>query len=122
MGNESSSEMMEQPDTATQSHHQNSTPNNYNNNGNDYDPDASINNHIRQKIIKSNIIKSTKPIRPINSSWTIKPYEDFVRTYSKDSLLGEGGFGQVFAGRRLSDDLPVAVKEIDAEKVPEWAP
>ena len=52
----------------------------------------------------------------------IKPYYQFKLLYSKDELLGSGGFGQVFSGRRLADNLPVAVKEIDAKKCPEWAP
>ena len=54
--------------------------------------------------------------------WEIKSYSEFQRKYSKEQLLGSGGFGQVFAGRRLADNRPIAVKEIDSKKVPEWIP
>ena len=54
--------------------------------------------------------------------WEIKPFTRFPSLYTKGRHLGGGGFGQVYAGRRIYDNLPVAIKEIDAEKVPEWAP
>ncbi|XP_058494837.1 serine/threonine-protein kinase pim-1-like [Solea solea] len=39
-------------------------------------------------------------------------YVDFVTKYKSFYMLGQGGFGSVFAGRRLADKLPVAIKRI----------
>ncbi|XP_068075306.2 serine/threonine-protein kinase pim-3-like isoform X2 [Danio rerio] len=39
--------------------------------------------------------------------------------YLKGPLLGQGGFGSVFAGIRRSDGLPVAIKYVSKDRTPE---
>ena len=44
----------------------------------------------------------------------------FNNLYIINGLLGKGGFGSVFAGRRRSDGHEVAVKFVQDGNVPEW--
>ncbi|XP_038155439.1 serine/threonine-protein kinase pim-3-like [Cyprinodon tularosa] len=41
------------------------------------------------------------------------PKAEFERKYKHLGLIGIGGFGSVYAGLRLEDSLPVAIKYID---------
>lgn len=44
----------------------------------------------------------------------------FDKCYKVGSVLGKGGFGTVFSGTRLRDNLQVAIKHIPKDKVTDW--
>ncbi|XP_066062033.1 serine/threonine-protein kinase pim-1-like, partial [Chamaea fasciata] len=49
-----------------------------------------------------------------------KAQQGLQEQYRLGSLLGRGGFGRVFAGTRLSDGTPVAIKRVPRNRVRHW--
>ncbi|NXF00495.1 PIM1 kinase, partial [Menura novaehollandiae] len=40
--------------------------------------------------------------------------------YRLDSVVGRGGFGSVYAGTRLADGAPVAIKSVSRNRISHW--
>jgi hypothetical protein len=58
-------------------------------------------------------LKTALPTIPMNSA----PFESL---YRMGKLIGRGGFGSVFAGWRLRDQSPVAIKQLKKSKIRNW--
>ncbi|CAJ0943214.1 unnamed protein product, partial [Mesorhabditis belari] len=47
-------------------------------------------------------------------------YSRFKKAYSMSKKIGQGGFGIVYQGKRLTDQQPVAIKFINRKNIREW--
>lgn len=63
----------------------------------------------------SNFGPDLEPIMMPNNS-----RQPFDQAYKMGPLLGKGGFGTVYAGERIKDQLPVAIKVIKKAKITQW--
>ncbi|KAM7032882.1 serine/threonine-protein kinase pim-1-like [Acridotheres tristis] len=55
----------------------------------------------------------------VPSAWAEKPLLECL--YREGPLLGRGGCGSVYAGTRLADGAPVAIKRVGRDRIWEWA-
>lgn len=67
--------------------------------------------------LTSDIGPDLEPILTVESP---KRREVFEKAYRVGPIIGRGGFGKVFAGERLKDRLPVAIKHINKTKISTW--
>jgi hypothetical protein len=44
----------------------------------------------------------------------------FHALYSTNKQIGKGGFGVIFSGYRIRDNLPIAIKVIKKSKITQW--
>uniref|UniRef100_A0A8B9G1W3 Serine/threonine-protein kinase n=1 Tax=Amazona collaria TaxID=241587 RepID=A0A8B9G1W3_9PSIT len=56
------------------------------------------------------------PERPVGG----KDKDTMKQRYRAGALLGKGGFGSVYAGVRLADNTPVAMKRVARERISSW--
>lgn len=47
-------------------------------------------------------------------------YGQFNNIYRTEKMIGKGGFGTVYSGFRIHDDLPVAIKQLTKDKINAW--
>jgi proto-oncogene serine/threonine-protein kinase Pim-3 len=67
--------------------------------------------------------KRTKNSVPVKNRTVKQPVDlkqTFLDLYEVYGVIGVGGGGMVYAGRRITDKLPVAIKRVMREKVKRW--
>jgi len=75
------------------------------------------NNNVVTACMTSEIGPDLQPVLTLESP---RHKEAFERAYRLGQLIGQGGFGRVFAGERICDNMPVAIKQIKKEKISSW--
>lgn len=70
------------------------------------------------KRTKNSIPSPRQTSRTVKSPVDLK--QTFLDLYEVYGVIGVGGGGMVYAGRRITDKLPVAIKRVMREKVKRW--
>ena len=68
--------------------------------------------------VEPNLNKRAKTVSKSSSGSNSK--KTFLDLYEAYGVIGVGGGGMVYAGRRITDKLPVAIKRVMREKVKRW--
>jgi hypothetical protein len=74
--------------------------------------------HSGSSIIVPQPVSGTQPSPVIPTAVDLK--QTFLDLYEVYGVIGVGGGGMVYAGRRITDKLPVAIKRVMREKVKRW--
>ena len=70
------------------------------------------------KRTKNSVSSTRQTSRTVKSPVDLK--QTFLDLYEVYGVIGVGGGGMVYAGRRITDKLPVAIKRVMREKVKRW--
>ncbi|XP_062345091.1 serine/threonine-protein kinase pim-1-like [Cinclus cinclus] len=90
---------------------------------NNRDQDSEGKAHKRSETINCGVSLRKKVSKNAESAVPSAPLEKppLEQLYREGPLLGSGGFGSVYAGTRLADGVPVAIKRVSRDRVLEWA-
>jgi serine/threonine protein kinase len=79
------------------------------------------NNNNNNNVVSTCMTSHNGPdLQPVLTPESPRHREAFERAYRLGQMIGQGGFGRVFAGERICDSRPVAIKRIEKEKISSW--
>ncbi|KAI6176880.1 Serine/threonine-protein kinase pim-2 [Aphelenchoides bicaudatus] len=72
-------------------------------------------------LVKKLKFTATRHLLTLKSAIKGRGFEKFKKQYVFEEIIGTGGFGVVYAGFKLSNYQPVAIKFIERRQIIEWA-